>query len=110
MSISPDIHTVPNIKSQITPTVDSEREEFRKYLESSGILDVLNRILKELYEKEEKPVDALSYFTNSLLIVNYSTREITALQDEVNELKEIISNLEKENAYLRDKLNKESSA
>lgn len=110
MSVSPDIHSAPNIKSQITPTVDSEREEFRKYLESSGLLDVLNRILKELYEKEERPVDPLNYFSNALITVNYYAREIAALENEINELKEIISNLEKENAYLRDKLNKESSA
>lgn len=110
MSVSPDIHSVPNIKSQITPTVDSEREEFRKYLESSGILDVMTRILKELYEKKEKPSDPLSYFTNALRAVNYDIREISALEDEIQELKEIIENLEKENSFLREKLDKVSSA
>lgn len=110
MSVSPDIHSAPNSKSQISPTVDSEREEFRKYLENSGILDVMTRILKDLYEKEEKPSDLLSSFIDTLRAVNYDVRQISALQDEIRELREINTNLEKENSFLREKLDKLSSA
>lgn len=110
MSISPDIHSVPNIKSQVTPTVDSEREEFRKYLESSGILDVSTRILKEMYEKEDRPADPLSYFTNTLGAVSYDAREIIALKEEIQELKLVIENLQNENSFLREKLDKVASS
>lgn len=106
MSGLPDIHSIPNMKSQITPTVDSEREEFRKYLESSGVLDVITRILKELYEEEEKPADLLSYFTNTLKGANFESREIVALEDEVQELKAVIENLRNEISFLREKLDK----
>lgn len=38
-----------------------KREEFRKYLERTGVMDTLTKILVNLYEEPEKPVDALEY-------------------------------------------------
>ncbi|XP_026470177.1 c-Myc-binding protein homolog [Ctenocephalides felis] len=46
--------------------VDSKREEFRKYLEQSGIMDALTRVLVELYEELEKPENALDYVRKNL--------------------------------------------
>ncbi|ELU09571.1 hypothetical protein CAPTEDRAFT_106771 [Capitella teleta] len=40
---------------------DSKREEFRKYLEKSGVLDSLTKVLVGLYEEPEKPSNALEY-------------------------------------------------
>ena len=40
---------------------ETKREEFRKYLESNGILDALTKVLVGLYEEPEKPVDPLEY-------------------------------------------------
>ncbi|XP_044738143.1 c-Myc-binding protein isoform X2 [Chrysoperla carnea] len=45
---------------------DVKREEFRKYLERSGVMDTLTKILVNLYEESEKPADALSYLRNKL--------------------------------------------
>ena len=41
--------------------MDVKREEFRKYLEDSGVLDVITKALIALYQEAEKPQDALEY-------------------------------------------------
>ncbi|GBM41201.1 hypothetical protein AVEN_10244-1 [Araneus ventricosus] len=106
MSVSPDIQTLCQNKNQVAPTIDSEREEFRKYFESSGALDVLTRVMKDLYEKENKPADALSYLTSALGVVNFDARETALLQDELRSLKLVLKQLEEENRFLREKLEK----
>ncbi|KAF7464918.1 Hypothetical predicted protein [Marmota monax] len=40
---------------------DSKREQFRRYLEKSGVLDTLTKVLVALYEEPEKPNSALEY-------------------------------------------------
>ena len=40
-------------------TTDSKKEEFRKYLEKSGVIDQLTRVLVGLYEEPEKPSNAI---------------------------------------------------
>lgn len=35
--------------------MDLKKEDFRKYLERNGIVDVLTRVLVGLYEEPEKP-------------------------------------------------------
>ena len=36
-------------------TPDSKKEEFRKYLEKSGVIDALTKVLVGLYEEPERP-------------------------------------------------------
>ncbi len=40
---------------------ESKREEFRRYLEGTGVLDALTKVLVGLYEEPDKPSDALEY-------------------------------------------------
>ncbi|KAK7792526.1 hypothetical protein R5R35_008634 [Gryllus longicercus] len=46
--------------------IDSKREEFRKYLERTGVMDALTKALVALYEETEKPEDALGYIQGYL--------------------------------------------
>jgi hypothetical protein len=45
---------------------DSKREEFRKYLEKAGVLDVLTKTLVCLYEEPEKPNNAIDFLKKNL--------------------------------------------
>ena len=47
------------IKNMSFQTTDSKKEEFRKYLEKSGVIDQLTRVLVGLYEEPEKPNNAI---------------------------------------------------
>ncbi|GIY78699.1 uncharacterized protein CDAR_520611 [Caerostris darwini] len=109
MSVSPDIQTLCQNKSQVAPTIDSEREEFRKYLESSGVLDVLTRAMKDLYEKESKPDDPLSFLTSALGAISFDAKETALLQDELRNLRLLMKKLEEENRFLKEKLEKITS-
>jgi len=38
---------------------EAKKEAFRKYLESSGVLDTLTKVLVALYEENDKPSSAV---------------------------------------------------
>ncbi len=40
-------------------TTEAKKEEFRKYLEKSGVIDQLTRVLVGLYEQPEKPANSI---------------------------------------------------
>merc|ERR1712000_477410 len=42
-------------------TSQSKKEEFRKYLEKTGVVDQITRVLVGLYEQDEKPNNAVDY-------------------------------------------------
>merc|ERR1711959_866637 len=42
-------------------TADSQKEEFRKYLEKNGVVSQLTRVLVGLYEEPERPSNAVDY-------------------------------------------------
>jgi len=50
---------VRNLSNYQTP--DSKKEEFRKYLEKSGVIDALTKVLVGLYEEPERPPNAVDY-------------------------------------------------
>lgn len=54
------IHSYFNTVDCVQP-IDSKREEYRKYLEKTGALDSLTKVLLMLYEETEKPTDSLEY-------------------------------------------------
>lgn len=39
----------------------SKKEEFRRYLEKTGVLDALTKVLVGLYEEPERPTNAIEY-------------------------------------------------
>ena len=76
-------------------TPDSKKEEFRKYLEKSGVIDALTKVLVGLYEEPERPANA----------VDYIKRYLGAPAGvDVEALKAELARLKKENTELRDKI------
>ncbi|CAH0482401.1 unnamed protein product [Peronospora belbahrii] len=49
------------MKTATNLTPDSKKEEFRTYLEKSGVVNALTKVLLELYEEGEKPLNAVDY-------------------------------------------------
>merc|ERR1712146_571154 len=45
---------------------DTKKEEFRRYLERSGVIDALTKVLVGLYEEPEKPANALDFIKMTL--------------------------------------------
>jgi len=83
---------------------DSKREEFRKYLEKSGVLDSLTKVLVGLYEEPEKPNNALDFLKQHLGAGGPESADVEALKLEVTELKQENERLNEENQELKEKL------
>eukprot|EP00741_Cyanophora_paradoxa_P009702 tig00001600_g9399.t1 len=45
---------------------DSKKDEFRKYLERSGVIDAVTKVFVALYEEPEKPANALDFIKTYL--------------------------------------------
>jgi len=69
---------------------EAKKDEFKKYLEKAGVLELLTKSLVQLYEEPDKPSDALNYLKNT---VGGTTED-----------QQVIGNLRTENAELRAKL------
>ena len=67
-------------------TTDSKKEEFRKYLEKSGVIDQLTRVLVGLYEEPERPQNAIDFIKKYLGAP--SDVDVEAMKAEYEQLKE----------------------
>ena len=47
-----------------TKTIEAKKDEFRAYLEKTGVVDQLTKVLVSLYEESDKPTNALEYIYN----------------------------------------------
>lgn len=83
---------------------DSKREEFRKYLEKSGVVDALTKVLVNLYEEPEKPNNALDFMLKNMNQEGPETSDIEALKADVMELRNQVATLNQENEDLRTRL------
>lgn len=54
---------------------EAKKEAFRKYLESSGAVDALTKVLVALYEQNEKPSSALEFIQQKLSCPSISEYE-----------------------------------
>ncbi|XP_062084434.1 uncharacterized protein LOC133790707 [Humulus lupulus] len=63
---------------------DAKKEAFRKYLESSGVVDALTKVLVSLYEQHEKPSSALEFIQQKL--GGPSASDYEKLQAEMSDL------------------------
>ncbi|KAB1202492.1 C-Myc-binding protein [Morella rubra] len=63
---------------------EAKKEAFRKYLESSGVLDALTKVLVALYEQNDKPSSALEFVQQKL--GGPSLSEYEKLQAEMSNL------------------------
>ncbi|KAF2073496.1 hypothetical protein CYY_005205 [Polysphondylium violaceum] len=63
----------------------AEKEEFKGYLEKSGVIDALTKVLVGLYEESDKPSDALEFIKKHL--GNSLGIDVDALKQENADLK-----------------------
>ncbi|XP_044483268.1 c-Myc-binding protein homolog [Mangifera indica] len=63
---------------------EAKKEAFRKYLDSSGVLDALTQVLVALYEQNDKPSSALEFIQHKL--GGPSVSDYEKLQTELSDL------------------------
>jgi hypothetical protein len=72
---------------------EQKKEEFRKYLERSGVIDQLTKVLVGLYEEPEKPVNSVEFIKKCLGAP--SDTDIDVLKADNDDLKRQHSELQK---------------
>ncbi|XP_027622337.1 c-Myc-binding protein-like [Tupaia chinensis] len=82
---------------------DSKHEQLRRYLEKSGVLDTLTKVLVALYEEPEKPNSALDFLKHHLGAATPENPEIELLRLELAEMKEKYEAMVEENKKLKIK-------
>jgi hypothetical protein len=73
---------------------ESKKEEFRKYLERSGVIDALTKVLVALYEEPEKPSNALDFIKQYLGAP--TSGDVEAMKAEKDELVKKVDDLSKQ--------------
>jgi len=99
-----DYKTLIATMSSAKMSQDAKKEEFKKYLEKAGVLELLTKSLVSLYEEPEKPNDAVNYLKKSVGGTDNDKVEIDKLQAENTDLKSKIAALEESQAKLQAKL------
>ena len=92
LSPPPPFTTPPNPPPRSNyQTPDSKKEEFRKYLEKSGVIDALTKVLVGLYEEPERPPNAVDYIKRYMGAP--TGVDVEALRIENEELKKEVGEL-----------------
>jgi hypothetical protein len=78
----------------------SKKDEFRRYLEKSGVLDALTKVLVGLYEEPDRPNNALDYMKRYLGAP--SAVDIDGIKQENSELNIQIEKMKKQLAELQE--------
>ncbi|KAG5264714.1 hypothetical protein AALO_G00257220 [Alosa alosa] len=83
---------------------ESKREQFRRYLEKTGVIDGLTNVLIALYEETEKPNNALDFIKNHLGSAGVESADTEALRLELTDLRHKCEMLTEENKDLKNRL------
>lgn len=80
---------------------EAKKEEFRKYLEKSNVIDALTKVLVNLYEEPEKPDKPLEFIKKALGGPS---------QADYDSLRQELDSLRAENDALKKKISDNSQA
>jgi arginine kinase len=90
--------------------IESKRDEFRKYLETSGATEKLTMALMKLYQEEERPTDAMAFIRKQLCGDDLpDPEEINAMRDEIKLLKMQKEKIEQEKVVSEEEVKKTDS-
>ena len=82
-------------------TIESKKDEFRAYLEKTGVIDQLTKILVSLYEENDRPINALEFIKRNLsspdeIDEDNLKREYLKEKDDNVKLKQKLTELQKQ--------------
>ncbi|KAL3043459.1 c-Myc-binding protein-like [Trematomus bernacchii] len=83
---------------------ESKREQFRRYLEKSGVLDSITSVLVALYEEADKPDNALDFIKLHLGAASPEPADVETLRMELADLQQKCNLLMGENKELKNRL------
>lgn len=81
--------------------IDGKRDEFRKYLERTGVLEAITKVLIKLLNAPERPENAVEFIRNNLGVtlsqantIKQLTADLEDAQNEIAQLKRTVEQLQ----------------
>lgn len=99
-----DTTIMTSYRTYSTP-VDSKKEEFRKYLEESGVLEKLTRALVSLFEEQDRPKNGVAYI-RARLGSDGAEASADAMKQELDQVRKQLEDLQLEHNELKLQLTK----
>mmetsp|Transcript_12780 Transcript_12780/g.23978 ORF Transcript_12780/g.23978 Transcript_12780/m.23978 type:complete len:97 (+) Transcript_12780:160-450(+) len=89
-------------------SADHKKEEYKRYLEKSGVTDALTKVMVSLYEEPDRPSNAIEYIRKYLgtNAGGGGSSEYDLVKKENEELKKKMKELETQIGDLRRELSK----
>jgi len=81
--------------------IDNKRDQFRKYLEASGVIEVLSKSITKLMESPEKPESPVEFIRENIGLSQKELHQIEFLKEEVEVYKKQVNDLKMEIAGLK---------
>ncbi|KAJ6638533.1 c-Myc-binding protein [Pseudolycoriella hygida] len=81
--------------------IDNKRDQFRKYLEATGVIEVLSKSITKLMESPEKPESPVAFIRQNMGLTQKELDEIEFLKEEVESYKKQVKDLKNEIAGLK---------
>jgi hypothetical protein len=85
-------------------TQEAKKDEFKKYLEKAGVLEMLTKSLVQLYEEPDKPSDAVNYLKSSVGGSADDKVTIVRLEEENQQLKNRVEELQTSRVTLENRI------
>lgn len=86
--------------------IETKKENFRKYLEEKGMMNILTKLLVELYERNDRPVGPEASFEYcSRFFSKLEGYDINVVNSEIEQNKEKLKDLEEKYDELDKELN-----
>lgn len=89
--------------------VDCKRDQFRKYIESKGVIDMLSKVLAKLLEAPVKPEHPIDFIRDNLGATLFEKNRIEQLEQIVKDYKHEVADLKSQIDNLQKKLNEKTS-
>lgn len=86
-------------------TIEAKKDEFRAYLEKTGVVDQLTKVLVSLYEESDKPNNPLEFIKKNMsapeeLDSDNLKNEYLKLKEENEKLRLRVTDLQKQVCYI----------
>ena len=82
-------------------TIEAKKDEFRAYLEKTGVVDQLTKVLVSLYEETDKPTNPLEFIKRNMsapeeIVQDNLKNEYLKLKEENEKLRQRVTELQKQ--------------
>lgn len=90
--------------------IDCKRDQFRKYIESKGVVDMLTKVLIKLLDAPVKPEHPMDFIRDNLGATHFEKNQIEQLEQTVKDYKHEVDDLKFQIEELKKKLNEKNAS